>query len=327
MRRIVLIPVMAALLAFAHPALAQYENRSLYDRIDRLERDLQMLQGQVSRGGSTVVTSPALGGGSRSSGGDTTSMSSGMANRLDERVDQLEEMVRQLTGRVEESNYRNQQMSKQMERMQADIDLRFKELQQGGGGAAPAPTPVPAEGNAPASGGSQILTPPKGANLGGNSASGTGPAPGPQSLGTLSDSKTAAAAPSTANMSSQQQYEAAYAAAQRGDYAAAEKGFQDFLAKNPNHQLAGNAQYWLGDIAYTRKDYRTAAAQFAEAYKKFPKHDKAPDMLYKLGSSFGQLNMQKEACKAFSLLFQEHPNMPDRVKRAATSEKQRYQCK
>lgn len=316
MRRIALSSALAAFLALgALPAHAQYESRALYDRIDRLERDLQMLQGQAARGGATIITSPAAGGAGVARGADSAPLPTGMAARLDDRVDQLEELVRQLTGRVEEANFKANQVSKQLERLQADLDLRFKDLQAGQG-------PAPAAGaqmSMPATGG---VTPPKGADA-------PGPAPGPQVLGTMpeKDLKKLQPQPAAVAKTPQAAYEEAYAAAQRGDYASAEAGFQDFLAKNPKHELAGNANYWLGDIAYAKKDFGAAAGIFLEAYKKHPKHGKAPDMIYKAGSAFGQMGKKKEACTAFTILFNDHPNMPDRVKRAATAEKKRYECK
>ncbi|HLO78751.1 MAG TPA: tol-pal system protein YbgF, partial [Magnetospirillum sp.] len=116
MRRIVLIPALSLLLSLgAGVAHAQYDSRGIYDRIDRLERDLQVMQAQAARGGgSTVITSPALGG--RPPVSSDSTLSPAMATRLDERVDQLEEMLRQLTGRVEELQFKNSQLSKQMER-------------------------------------------------------------------------------------------------------------------------------------------------------------------------------------------------------------------
>lgn len=329
MRRIVLIPALAALMALgALPAQAQYESRALYDRIDRLERDLQTMQGQAARG-ATVITSPAAGGAPVARPADAAPLPPGIAARLDDRVDQLEELMRQLTGKVEEANFKAAQAIKQMERMQADIDLRFKELQ-----AAPAAQPgaAGAQVSMPAAGAGQVaLTPPKGADA-------PGPASGPQVLGSMPEkdlkkllpaqpaAAPAPAAPAVAK-TPQAMYEEAYAAAQRGDYASAERGFTDFLAKNGNHELAGNANYWLGDIAYSKKDFGAAAGTFLEAYKKYPKHGKAPDMIYKAGSAFGQMGKKKEACTAFTILFNDHPNMPDRVKRAAVAEKQKYECK
>jgi tol-pal system protein YbgF len=320
----------------ATPASAQVDTRALYDRIDRLERDLNVLQQQLSRGaaagGSTVIRSPALGGGSGSDGG----MPAGMVSRLDDRVDQLEDQLRQLTGRIEEANFKSAQAAKQLERLQADIDLRFKELQ---GAAQQGQSPqqqgisMPGPG-ATAPNGAPLLIPPKG--VGSNSSDGTGPAPGPQVLGTLPEKDLKRQAPQqqpvaapapAAPKDAQGAYEDAYALAQKGDYSGAERGFQTFLHQYPNHQLAGNAQYWLGDIAFSqRKDFAQSAKLFAEAYKKYPKHTKAPDMLYKLGASFGQLEMKKEACRTYSLLFAEHPDMPDRIKRAATADRGKLGC-
>jgi tol-pal system protein YbgF len=320
-------PLLAVIFAVqAVPAQAQFDNRGLADRIDRIERDLQMMQGQVARGaaganGATVITSPALGGGTtaRSAGGQTA-MPSGLAVRLDERVDELENLVRQLTGRVEEASYRATQANKLIEKLQADIDARFRDLQGGGQNNAAQPSqPGPAgNGQAP------TLTPPKGADA-------PGPAPGPQTLGSMSEKDmkklTPPAQAQVTAKTPEAQYEDAYAAAQRGDFANAEKGFAEFLSKNPKHQLAGNASYWMGDIAYTRKDYDTAARTFLESYKQYPKHSKAPDMIYKAGSAFGQQGKTKEACVAFSILFKDHPKMPDRVKRAAAAEQKKYGCK
>lgn len=332
MRRIVLVPALAVLLSLgAGAAHAQYDNRGVYDRIDRLERDLQVMQAQAARngasGGSMVVTSPALGGGvGRAPVSSSEPLPAGLATRLDDRVDQLEEMVRQLTGKLEESQFKTAQVAKQLERMQADIELRFKDLQATQQPAAALPGATAAA--APTAGDKINLTPPKGADA-------AGPAPGPQTLGTMPEkdmkklmaAQPAAPAAPAKPLDPQGVYDAAYSAAQAGDYANAERGFTDFLAKNPSHQLAGNAQYWLGDIAYSKKDFGTAAGTFLDAYKKFPKHSKAPDMIYKAGSSFGQLGKKKEACTAFTILFNDHPQMPDRVKRAAVAEKQKYDCK
>ena len=67
MRRLAAFVVLAGLALQVQPAYAQYENRAMSDRLDRLERDLQMMQSTMARGGasggSTVITSPALGGG------------------------------------------------------------------------------------------------------------------------------------------------------------------------------------------------------------------------------------------------------------------------
>ena len=334
-RRIALSTVFSALLActvVAAPAWAQSDTRALYDRIDRLERDLVTLQQQAARGGTTTVVRSSAGGGE---------VSGTMASRLEDRINDLEDANRQLTGKLEEANFKNSQLAKQLERMQADIDQRFKDVE---GAKAPAQTSSAPQGmtmpaaQATSPSGAPVLIPPKGVNLGGNSADNAGPAPGPQVLGAMpakdlkkgeaaAQAQAAAQAP-VAPKDAQSAYEDSYALLQKGDYDGAERGLQAFLKTYPNHQLAGNAQFWLGDIAFSqRKDFVASAKLFGEAYKKYPKHTKAPDMLYKLGASFGHLDMKDQACRTYALLFAEHPDMADRVKRAAQGDKQRLGCK
>ena len=332
-RRFLLSTALSALLvgaALVSPASAQSDTRALYDRIERLERDLMTLQQQSARGGTTVV---------RSNDG---SVAGSAASRLEDRINELEDSNRFLTGKVEEANFKASQLAKQLERMQADIDLRFKDVEGGKGGQGSSAA-QPQQGmsmpapSAPATtpSGAPVLIPPKGVHAGANSADNDGPAPGPQNLGSMpakdlkkGEAQAQSQAAKAAPKDPQTAYEEAYALAQKGDYDGAEQGFQAFLKAHPNHQLAGNAQYWLGDIAFSqRKDFAASAKLFGEAYKKYPTHTKAPDMLYKLGASFGQLQMKDQACRTYALLFAEHPGMADRIKRAATGDKQRLGCK
>jgi len=293
---------------------------------------------------STVIRSPAIGGGVTSSnpygaspyGSETPAAAptatpvtsgggGGQIGRLEERINELEDLVRQLTGKVEVANFKAQQVAKQMERMQSDIEFRFKELQEGkgGGAAAPVAAAVPPAAAVPANG-APVLIPPRGAVAPGTNAAGAaGLAPGPTALG-----QTAATAPSApaAPKDAQAAYDAAFAMAQKGDLDNAQAAFDDFLRTYPTHSLAGNARYWQGDILFTKKDFGGAAATFLEAYKKYPKHAKAPDMIYKAALSLAQLGKTREACSAFAILYKDHPDMPDRISRASTSERQRLGC-
>ena len=53
------------------------------------------------------------------------------------RLDRLENTIRQLTGTIEQLQYRNQQLEQQLKRMQDDVEFRFQELGKGGGGRPP----------------------------------------------------------------------------------------------------------------------------------------------------------------------------------------------
>ena len=52
------------------------------------------------------------------------------------RLDRMEGALRQLTGTIEQLQYRNQQLEMQLKRMQDDTEYRFQQL-GGKGGAAP----------------------------------------------------------------------------------------------------------------------------------------------------------------------------------------------
>ncbi len=47
-------------------------------------------------------------------------------------------------------------------------------------------------------------------------------------------------------------YEKANESLLRRQFAEAEAGFGSFMAKYPDHSLAGSAQYWLGETYYAR---------------------------------------------------------------------------
>ena len=320
--------ILAIFMAFtACHAMAQSSDvRPLYDRIDRLERDLQTLQAQLARGGtSLVVTSPSAAV-QNNGGGRVSAASSGLSDR----VDSLEDQIRELTGKVEEATYKASQASTKLERFQADADLRFKELSEQLRALQPAAVtadaaPAP-ETPAPVMGGKKQIPP-------NNSAENPGLAPGPQVLGTISerDIKKAASAPAAAAAKDTPKdpkaaYDAAYALYQSNDFAGSAEAFQNFLAKFPEHQLAPSAIYWVGQSTFAQKDYKSALSIFADGYKKYPNSTKAADLLFKMGESFGQLNMTKQACGSFRLLFEDHKDMPDRLRKAATAEKAKLGC-
>ncbi len=124
----------------------------------------------------------------------------------------------------------------------------------------------------------------------------------------------------------QQLYEQAYGYLLQKDYGAAEAGFDDFLKRHPNHQLAGNAQYWLGESHYVRGQYRAAAAAFLKGYQNHAKSQKAPESLLKLAMSLQRLGQKDAACSSFNELATKYPNPPAHVKSIAQAERQRSGC-
>src|SRR5215470_4166152 len=99
---------------------ARSQDRAMQDRLDRLERDLSMLQRQVYRSGGAVV--PA---------------GSSAAVDAELRMDRVETEMRELTGRVEDAINGVEQLRRRLEQINSDIDVRF-----GQGQAQPA-SPLP----------------------------------------------------------------------------------------------------------------------------------------------------------------------------------------
>lgn len=123
-----------------------------------------------------------------------------------------------------------------------------------------------------------------------------------------------------------QLYSTAYGYLIQRDYPAAETAFEDFLRQYPNHPLAGNATYWMGESLYVRGQYRAAASAFLKGYQTYGKNEKAPESLLKLAMSLQKLGQKDAACSSFNELSTKFPNAPQRVKNTAQTERQRVGC-
>lgn len=231
-----------------------------------------------------------------------------LAADFEVRLQKLERTISELTGRVEETEQKVTQIQDRLERMNGDFDFRFQALEKGGPAAKP-PT-VPAVSGAPA--------PP---TLRTDAKPGDKPAEKP------TEKPTVAAAPPPAGNDPQAEYERAYKLLGTEDWEKAEKAFSAFIAHNPKHPMAGNAQYWLGETFYVRKKYNEASVAFAEGFKNFPNNNKAPDNLLKLGLSLAQLNNAKGACTAYNQLLERFPAASPQIKKRAEEERRKSSCK
>ena len=92
-----------------------------------------------------------------------------------------------------------------------------------------------------------------------------------------------AAAATVAGSDPTAQYQAAFDLLKAGKYDEARAGFQGFLASHPEHELAANAQYWLGEVSYVERDYDAALESFRKVLSNYPQARKAPDALLKTG--------------------------------------------
>jgi tol-pal system protein YbgF len=255
------------------------------------------------------------------------------------RIQQLEQQISDLTGKLEDATYQIQQLNSRIDRMQKDTELRLSTLEHGSGSmaaAAGAGTGAPAPAGAPSAPDQTAgagTPPPQAAGTGilGRLSQGqmeaaqNAPAPAPATAPAAN--QTAAATPyDLPGATPQQQYEYAFGLLRAANYPEAEKAFTAFVQKNPNDVLAGNAQYWLGETYYVRGDYQKAAVTFAEGFQKYPSSGKAADNLLKLGMSLGEMGKKQDACTALTQLISKYPGAPEDLLVRARREKEHYGC-
>jgi len=91
-------------------------------------------------------------------------------------------------------------------------------------------------------------------------------------------------------------YESALEKIQKaGDFAGARGNLQTFLQDNPQHPLATNAMYWIGEAYFGEKSYENAILQFQDVIQKHPTHPKAPAAMLKQGLAFQALGDKQNA--------------------------------
>ncbi len=328
-RKAAFILTLVAGMMAGQAALAQSADVSgLADRVNRLERDLNAVEAQVYRNGGSSSeggTAPANGG---AIAGDAYSM-------LDQRINALENQMRDLTGQIEKQGYTLNQLQDKLERMNKDNDLRFKDLEAKAGVGGP-PSGAPPQGQPPANG-----APPPADGKGGqwNPTMGSPPTTlGQVPAGDLKQEQRQVADEGNQQTpeqhkpgalpgnTPQEKYDYAFGLLRNNDYQGATEAFKLFVSQYPKNSLAGNAVYWLGQIPYSQGNYDAAAHLFYEAYHKYPKSAKAPESLLKVGLSFSKLNKKKEACVVFQRFLTEYPDAADSMRRQAKQEKRKMGC-
>ncbi|HCY84520.1 MAG TPA: tol-pal system protein YbgF [Desulfobacteraceae bacterium] len=86
--------------------------------------------------------------------------------------------------------------------------------------------------------------------------------------------------------------------------------FSTFVKKHPDHALADNAMYWLGECYYTKGDYKTAATVFKDLVKTYPKAEKVPDALLKTGYAYLSLDDVNRATHFLKQVIKKYPFSP-----------------
>ncbi|HEY0300572.1 MAG TPA: tol-pal system protein YbgF [Rhizomicrobium sp.] len=238
-------------------------------------------------------------------------------NRLNARLRDLEDTLRNLTGHNEELSHRIGELNDKIDRQQKDFEYRLCALAAQQLGAATGqgdPNALPC--GATASTGALpplVAGGPNGPapqDSGGRSTeTGQTLAPPPGVLGTLpaGEDRAPPRAATGSSDSSRAQFQTAMNLLAKARYDEASAAFRSFADANPDDDLASQAVYWVADIAYVQKDYGNAARGFAEVIKKYPTALRAPDSMLKLGQSLIAAGQKKEGCTALAALPAKYP--------------------
>ena len=94
---------------------------------------------------------------------------------------------------------------------------------------------------------------------------------------------------------------------------------------NPK-DLMPNIQYWLGEVYYAKKDFNQAVIEFGAGLKDYPESIKGPDNMLKLGLSFSNMKKNFEACNVLIELQIKYPDASKNVLQRAEKEKKKINC-
>ena len=236
------------------------------------------------------------------------------------KLNEIENQFRELTNKFEEVNFKLDKLSTRVSKIQSDSQLRFSDLENGTGSA-----PKKQQAVLPGSSKPQ--------DFGATPGYQTSNLPKEQSINSIESAQTVITEEREKKESllpdkpAGEQYEFAVSFMKIGDYETAEFALREFIDKNKDHDLAGNAQYWYGETFRIRQLYSDAATAYLDGYQNYPKSKKAPDNLLKLGITMVQLGEKDQGCKMISGLKKEYPKASKSVLQKAQYEQKKLKCK
>ncbi len=245
------------------------------------------------------------------------------------KLSEIESQFQELTNKFEEINFKLDKLSNRISKSQADNQLRFQQLEN-----KTVNLNIDENNKAKIKSEDQVLpgsSQPQ--DLGSISYKDTDTAQEKQEIQSIETTNTVV----TENFISEEkilpegtpneQYEFATSFLKNGDYNMAERAFREFVDNNPDHNLAGNAQYWYAETFRIRQLFTDAASAYLEGYQKYPKSQKAPINLLKLGVSLVQIGEKDQGCLMISGVEKEYPKANQSVLQKAKYEEKKFECK
>jgi tol-pal system protein YbgF len=102
-------------------------------------------------------------------------------------------------------------------------------------------------------------------------------------------------------------YEAALATFRKGDFAAAEPEFVNFIRRNPQSGYVPSSLFWLGNAQYALRNYRDAITNFRNLYTQNPDHARAPESMLAMANCQIELKDNRGARATLDNLIRTYP--------------------
>ena len=304
------------LIFFSNNIIVNAEEKKIDAVIDQLQilaQDLKTLEKAVYK---TAEVSSSQGSIS------TNGLNEEILTRHLLKLNEIEEEFRKLTNRFEEVNFKLDNLSSRVTKIQSDTQLRFTDLDSSdktkklkkNTKQAKLPGTEKAQdfGSAPA-----YNLDPKEKTQATQSVE---PKASVFSEARISETSL------LPNKPPKEQYDFAVSFMKVGDYETAELALREFIDKNKSHELAGSAQYWYGETFRIRQLYSDAATAYLDGYQNYPKSQKAPENLLKLGSTMVELGEKDQGCKMIRGLKKSYPKASQSVLQKAQYEQKRFKC-
>ena len=244
------------------------------------------------------------------------------------KLSELEEQFKILTNNFEEIYFKLDKLSTRITKIQTDNQMRFQDLEKSGLNEG-SRTILSEPKKLPGSGEAKDLG--KALEIGVTdsdvaAAEQIQKTQSVESVGTVVTETAERAEKILPDTTPEDQYKFAVSFIKIGDYETAEYALREFVDNNPQHQLAGNAQYWYGETFRVRQLYQDAATAYLDGYQKYPKSTKAPVNLLKLGIMLVQIGEKEQGCSMILGVKDQYPKANQSVIQKAEYEKKKFNC-
>tara|TARA_B110000444_G_scaffold246522_1_gene268163 strand:- start:2126 stop:3025 length:900 start_codon:yes stop_codon:yes gene_type:complete len=287
---------------------------AVVDQLQILTQDLKTLEKAVYKTAEITNTSGSIA---------ANGLNEDILTRHLLKLNEIEEEFRKLTNRFEEVNFKLDNLSSRVSKIQSDTQLRFSDLET---------NEVNVKNNKKNKKKAKLPGSEKAQDFGVAPAYSLDPEDKTQATQSV-EAKGAVFSetriPETSllpNKPPKEQYNFAVSFMKVGDYETAELALREFIDKNKSHELAGSAQYWYGETFRIRQLYSDAATAYLDGYQNYPKSLKAPENLLKLGSTMVELGEKDQGCKMIRGLKKQYPKASQSVLQKAQYEQKRFKC-